>query len=299
VCAGAYCVAYLYQIFTSKQQLQKIHMNGVIGVVVLHFPVEGLTDNIRSFLNNVDEVLLIDNSQPGTEWLDSLSNKKIVVIRNQQNTGIAAALNTAARYALSKNAAWLLTMDQDSRFEAESAARLVEFAHRVKGDIAICSPAYHSETIRPTQRVRFAMTSGSMLNLTAYKQCGLFDEKLFIDSVDHEYCLRLRKAGWKIVQTSEACLHHHPGNKIVHRLAGLKIRVSEHPASRHYYMARNRLVVMFRYLTFDPRFFIRELLEYPKQLLKIMIFEKDKMSRLKFMCRGVFHFLSGRFPDHA
>lgn len=273
-------------------------MKGVIGVVILYFPDRNLVDRLNSFVHVVDELLLIDNSESPTVWLASLHNDRTTIIVNNKNLGIARALNQACEYALQKNAAWLLSMDQDSEFDDGSAELLMKCGAEAEGTVAICCPTYHHQTPRPGHQIRFTMTSGSMLRLRAYQLCGPFDEKLFIDSVDHEYCLRLRKAGWKIMKT-QARLHHAPGKKVVHRVSGFSLPVTEHPAWRHYFMARNRLVVMFRYMMFDPLFFFHELIEYPKQLTRIVVFENQKLIRLNYMFRGIYHFMVGRFPNHA
>ena len=37
------------------------------------------------------------------------------------------------------------------------------------------------------------MTSGNLLNLKIAEKIGDFEEKLFIDEVDHDYCYRIRR----------------------------------------------------------------------------------------------------------
>jgi GT2 family glycosyltransferase len=43
------------------------------------------------------------------------------------------------------------------------------------------------------------MSSGNLLNLAAFKQVGAYNESFFIDYVDHEYCLRLKKKRFSIL----------------------------------------------------------------------------------------------------
>ena len=52
------------------------------------------------------------------------------------------------------------------------------------------------------------MTSGSFLNLKVYKEAGPFVDKLFIDYVDFEYCLRLKKKGFKIYKLNNTYMQH-------------------------------------------------------------------------------------------
>lgn len=41
---------------------------------------------------------------------------------------------------------------------------------------------------------------------------------LFIDSVNHEYCLRLQKNGYKVIQLNTAIFEHNLGNRTEHFL---------------------------------------------------------------------------------
>lgn len=52
--------------------------------------------------------------------------------------------------------------------------------------------------------VKLAITSGSILNVTIAKQLGSFDENLFIDEVDSEFCYRAQKMDIRLLyfQTS-------------------------------------------------------------------------------------------------
>lgn len=271
----------------------------LVAVIVLYHPDPEWAHRMSSIADAVDEILVVDNSQPQTAIPVLPPGVRVTVIRNQHNTGVAAALNQAAAYAIGKNARWLLMLDQDSRFAPGDAQRFITSCISHQPYAGIYCPSASRIRNHRMYAARFAMTSGSLLNLEAFRQCGPFDEKLFIDSVDHEYCLRLRKNGWKIIECGDVLFHHHPGTRITHRIAGIVFSLSEHPPWRHYFIARNRLSVMFRYLIFDPVFFAKQLWEYPKQLLKILIFEKEKFQRLMFMGRGVFHFMTGRYPNHA
>lgn len=271
----------------------------LVAVVVLYHPDPAWAHRISSIVDAVDELLIVVNSQPPTTLPDLPTGVGVAVIRNQPNAGVAAALNQVAAYAIGRTARWLRMLDQDSRFAPRDAQRFIKSCNSQQPHAGICCPAARRSRNHGMHATRFAMTSGSLLNLEAFRHCGPFDEKLFIDSVDYEYCLRLRKNGWKIMEWGDVLFHHHPGTRMTHRFAGVVFSLSEHPPWRHYFMARNRLSVMFRYLAFDPVFFLRQLWEYPKQLSKILIFEKEIFQRLLFMGCGVFHFMTGRYPNHA
>ena len=52
------------------------------------------------------------------------------------------------------------------------------------------------------------ITSAAFCNTEALSSVGGFDEKMFIDSVDFEICLNLRKHGYKIYRTDFVGLLH-------------------------------------------------------------------------------------------
>jgi rhamnosyltransferase len=285
----------------------------LLGTVILYHPSRSVIDNIRSYISEVDALLVIDNSEPNLEssFLTSLEveHASIHLISNPQNLGIATALNQAASYAIENGYSWLLTMDQDSIFEKHSLSLLKIFAEN-KGGLGIVAPFHKtpkSDQPKFTEEystLRMTMTSGNLLNLDAFKRCGPFDEKLFIDSVDHEYCLRLRKSGYVIIRINQAMLHHPLGDIIYYRFLFFRFKTTNHSATRRYYIARNRLYVMFKYVGFDFKFFRRELGQYVKDFLRVIFLEREKRKKLIGILKGTIHFLAGRFgplkaPDHS
>jgi rhamnosyltransferase len=58
------------------------------------------------------------------------------------------------------------------------------------------------------------MTSGNLIHLTAHKIIGGFNEKLFIDYIDHEYCPRLHINGFSVIRANKAMLFHKVGDLV-------------------------------------------------------------------------------------
>ncbi len=82
------------------------------------------------------------------------------------------------------------------------------------------------------------LTSGTLYSTAALLSVGGFRESYFIDFVDHECHLRLRRAGWKLWWVPGAVLYHDLGKTQRLTAQGLWI---EHEPYRYYYMARNML----------------------------------------------------------
>ena len=117
------------------------------GVVVLYNPDDSVVDNIETYLNNLRQLYVIDNSpSPNEGILDILrSNERIVLISNKNEGGIARALNIAADLALKAKAHWLLTMDQDSKFEKEGLDTLIKYVSDLTNEsVSIVSPFHQT-----------------------------------------------------------------------------------------------------------------------------------------------------------
>ena len=73
----------------------------ICGVVVLYNPDDDINNKIKSYINIIDKLFVVDNSnQDNSNILKK--NKKIEYIWNKGNVGIAKALNIAAEKAYSE-----------------------------------------------------------------------------------------------------------------------------------------------------------------------------------------------------
>lgn len=236
-------------------------MQRILAIVVLYFPEKPPAPL------DVDEVMIVDNTET--------------------NIGVAAALNKGLQKAIDEGYDWLLTMDQDSVFEPGALKELKDVAFSSRENIAIVSPFHFIKRPVKTsaiEEVTITMTSGNLLRVSAARSVGMFEEKLFIDSVDNEYCLRLRKHGFRIIRVNRSILHH--------ALGTLKKNIVTHPASRRYYITRNMLYVMKKYF---PRLFLFGSKELIKSFVLILLIEDDKWSKIKAMFRGLSDFLKDRY----
>lgn len=275
----------------------------VLASFILYYPPEGIAQRVASVAKEVDGVLVIANSKLVDTCFDAQRSNffsKLNIIQNNENLGIARALNQAAQHALANRYDWLLTMDQDSDFDSDGIAKMISFAARASAEIALVAPLHRTPMANPVsaavevQEIRMTMTSGNLLRLKAYQACGPFEEKLFIDSVDHEYCLRLRRKKWKIVRLNSVILFHELGKITYTPFAGMRLKTTHHNATRRYYVARNRLYVMFKYFWFDTKFFRREAGHYLKDYLRVIFLEQNRSAKIAAMLLGTWHFIIGR-----
>ena len=99
------------------------------------------------------------------------------------------------------------------------------------------------------KKVNTLITSGSIINLSIFRKLDGFDENLFIDLVDTDYCFAALKAGYNIVEMSNIFMEHSIGNIVKKKsLKNFKVtNRSLHAPLRIYYMVRNFLYLKKKY----------------------------------------------------
>ncbi|MBC7922929.1 MAG: glycosyltransferase family 2 protein [Ferruginibacter sp.] len=279
--------------------------SNLAGVVVLYHPEPSVVENIRSYADDVDFLFIVDNSEtPDVGLISRLRETfpRAEYISHGANLGIAKALNTGAESALARGYGWLLTMDQDSKAGTRMVPHLAAYLREANpADIGILTPQQLDVTTpevdaaTEAEEVATTMTSGNLLNLAAFRRVGKFEESFFIDYVDHEYCLRLREQGYRILQVNRAVLHHHLGKMRQYRVLGKSMVASHHNYVRRYYITRNRWQVMQRYKARFPEFYRKELKEFWREFYRILLFEEDKLRKVRSIVKGYVHFRKQRF----
>lgn len=267
----------------------------IAAAVVLYNPNASVFPRIEAARSLTQEIIVIDNSPQPT-----LEPQASVLVQFGENRGIGAALNRAAEEARNLGFGWLLTLDQDTvipqdqwKVFTRSFADLPE-----KDTIAIFAPTYNEFDPRALGRfndVDLVMTSANLLNLAIHERLGGFREDLFIDEVDHEYCLRAKSSGFRIVQTRDVLLRHVPGRMVEIVRNGEVIQYPLYAPNRLYTMVRNTLFLARRYYRRYPaavRGRLKGLYVAVKRKLK---YEPHKLQTLGQVFRGSWHWLIGRY----
>lgn len=261
-------------------------------VMVLYNPDKKVKENIKKLIKEVDKLYLVDNSDNnnfGKEMLD----KKIEYLPNNKNLGIASALNIGAKQAIKDKFKWLLTMDQDSYFKENHLSEMKKLIENEEENIAVFSPVHLTE-YKIDHNPLVVMTSGNIINLEIYEKINGFDEKLFIDCVDFDYCLKSRTNGYKIKLLESIKLNHNLGNIIVKKVFNKKIILSNHNPIRRYYITRNRLYINKKYKNIYKDFCKKELKNTFRENIKIILFEKNKAKKIYYSLKGVIDYLNKR-----
>lgn len=276
------------------------------GITVLYNPDYSVVESIRTYIDDVDTLFLVDNSSKDNSEM-FLFDQKIRYIPFLDNKGISYALNFGAQKAIDLGFEWLLTMDQDSRFDRNGLSSLLDYISKNHQDkVGLYSP-FHSTAISgepPKEAVSnplVLMTSGNVINLKAYQEIGGFKDWLFIDCVDFDYCLNLRVHGYELIQVNSIILDHKLGDYEVKKFKGRDILCDNHNATRRYYIVRNSYYIYDLYHQYFPGYCTAVVREVKKAFFNVAMFEKDKLRKLIYMCRGYIDFkrkITGKIKNH-
>jgi rhamnosyltransferase len=245
-------------------------------------------------------VIVVDNGSgpAAASTLDSIAAlPSVAVIRNPENLGIARALNQGADAAADLGAEWLLTIDQDTvpgpeivRIAADCFESYPEHDRvAVIGSASIAAlpqTAGQADPGRPWIDVKYVITAGSFVPLAVFRALGGFRDDLFVDYVDIEFCLRARSRGYRVLACRTPAMTHRVGRPTARRIGGRAVKTTNHTAVRRYYMTRNRILIWRRYWRTDTRFVVRDIVVSRIELLKVLLFERDRTRKLRAILAG-------------
>ena len=278
-------------------------------VVIWYNPLEigeeKIIQNILSYSSYCEKIYIVDNSAD----LHGELAKKIpnsIYISNKNVGGIAGGQNRGCEKALEDGFEWAMTMDQDSIFEAE---QIKEYIRLVKEYIPTDEKAVSfgpsiknlNETLHWTKWIRFNMlspikrkilgkrwkphppkpnielverliASSNIINLKKWKEVDGFDEFLFIDEVDYDFCHKLVKAKYKIIKFNQVYLNQYIGNG--QKFSLFRKRTFSYSSFRLYYIFRNAFIERYRFPEYN---------EFYDELIKIFFIDNcvNNMSLIK------------------
>lgn len=273
------------------------------GVVVWYNPSKKDIKNIDSYIKAVDKLYIVDNSENGSNESKIPNSKKVEYIYKNENLGIAKALNIACYKAIKEKYKFILTMDQDSCFKSNDVDKMkTKISSLDLSKIGIISP-WHKTKLKlekPKEEIDYpldVMTSGNILNLDIFQKIGGFKEFLFIDGVDIEYCLNLKKNGYKVMRINSIELRHDLGDIFYRNFLGKEFMCDNHNYLRIYYMTRNYRYIRKEYRNIAPEF-CDILVKIKGLIFKIVFYEKDKFRKLRSIVFGIYDYKHNNYGKY-
>lgn len=288
----------------------------IAAVVVTYRPEVVILEYVRRISAQVRAIIVVDNASdgPSAEWVNALEKMSgVVLIRNVSNLGIAAALNLGVRRALQSSCSWVATFDQDTGIPEKYFDNLIRIYNTCPASQQVgmvvpsgwtgpgLSEEHRFKSAASWSLVIGAIGSGSLVKAEVFGVTGFFDEAMFIDYVDTDFCLRLQKNGFKILSVASVLLEHELGQRQTRNLLGIKISFRIHTAWRYYYIMRNRLLLYRRYGRIAPGWLLHDFRWLIMELGRMVILENGRVQKIRAAFQGIKDGLknkSGRHPDY-
>jgi rhamnosyltransferase len=275
-------------------------------VIICYFPnVQEMASLIETLKMSTGLVMLINNGGLN-EHIEELQrrSKKILVIDPGENIGIASALNKAFCIAKDLGFSHLISFDQDSDLANGMLKILIDEFNKVSRSgqkIGAIGPNFYDPR-KPYSEVGriyekeviskpYIITSGCLASVEAWSVSGGFDELLFIDLVDVEWCWRLNSQGYQVYISADANMAHQlsDGMKVIFK----NITLNTYSPLRRYYLARNSiyLILSKNWNWLQRKYLLKSFLF---SFISAIFSDKRKIASIKFIAVGVLNAIFGR-----
>lgn len=264
------------------------------GIVLYNPDIDRLKNNIEAIEKQVNKIVFIDNSTEQSEKNINIVNQilkesQFIYINNNGNVGIAKALNQIMEYAFNKEYEWVLTLDQDTICPQNLIENYKQYLSIP--DVGIICPKIKDRNFEfinndsgKTDFIDYCITSAALTSTLIWKKIGGFSEELFIDYVDFDYCLNLKKNNYKILRVNSSEILHEIGHAKQYCVFGKTILTFNHSPIRNYYIVRNKLICAYKYKNYVN--IRKEKKEIITHIIKVIFLEKNRLCNLRYVYKG-------------
>jgi len=244
-------------------------MTPLVEIIVLNW--NGLSDTLDCLtsLQGLDYpnygVIVVDNgSVDGSVEAIQAQFPAVTLIETGENLGYTGGNNAGLRYTLARGADYVLLLNNDTEVAPDSVSRLVDAAE-ADPSVGVAGPTIYyydrpdviwsaggaidwrqgwthmvgldesdiGQLGHEPREVDFVTGCALLIKKAVLERVGLLDDRFFAYYEETEWCVRIARAGYRII--------HVPQAKIWHKISpGAQ---SDSPVV-HYYMTRNRLLFL-------------------------------------------------------
>ncbi|MCA9767114.1 MAG: glycosyltransferase family 2 protein [Carnobacterium sp.] len=255
-----------------------------LGIIIVTYnpDVSELLSNVSKYIKTAHKVIIIDNSETAFNFSILEENNKIEIIRLNSNKGIAYAQNLGIEYFLNDDTInYILFFDQDSFLNASQINELYQnykYFEESGVKIGLVGPTINNKK-SGIDDVEETLSSGSLIKKDRFIYVGSFNESLFIDLVDYDWCWRARYIGYSIKVNNNVFLNHKLGE-------GKKLIFKVSKEFRHYYQFRNAIVLSSK-IYIPKKYKIKIKFSLPiKFIVYTTIFNNRKL-RFNYIIKGI------------
>jgi rhamnosyltransferase len=294
--------------------LDSSHRAQICAVIVTYNIGEAIHRCFDSVHSQVGHIVIVDNGSDEStrrELNRLAAYDSVTFILNERNEGIARAYNQAVEWARGKGFHWILTLDHDSEATPGMVDKLVQAyatlqrqgiqnvglvgANPFDQNAELFLLDYPStEGSGMLLEEGELISSGSLIKSQVFDAIGFFNEELFTYYVDDDFCLRLRRGGFRVFRCREALLLHKEGSKEARKFLWRKAYYDHYGKHARYYLTRNTFYMMKRHdlsLHYIAMMVRRLCMDH----VKILLYERERFSVLWFSLKGLMDAFRGRF----
>lgn len=276
-----------------------------VGIVLFNPQPARLRDNIEAVYKEAAGLIVVDNASQNQAEIQKLlaGYAHVRYIRNAKNQGIAKALNQICEAAESAGYPFVLTLDQDSVCPVHLLKEYEKYLSldrtgilcpqvrdrncSLNGQTGVLKSGVSADGSSPDRNVTvmsWCITSASLVSLQAWREVNGFDEGMFIDGVDQDFCERIRQKGYRIYRLDTVTLLHEIGAICEKRFLFWRVYVKNHSAFRKYYIARNTVLAARKKMS--VRLVALSYLRVIRQFLMVLLYEQGKIKKLAAIVKG-------------
>ena len=268
----------------------------IAGCVILYNPEKSDLENIKTYVSKVEQLYVFDNTE-GKSNKDFFKNyENVQYFSDAENQGLPKRLNAACKIAINEGFDFLLTMDQDSSFDNKNIDLYFEnvASFKEKEKVAVFGLEYNLNDLKKEIpnfiEIDHVITSAAIMNLSLFYEIGGFDENLFIDCVDIDYCYAELSKGLKTIKFTNLFFNHSLGE--THRRGSVtslylfKKNVTIHSPLRLYYIYRNLLYLEAKHKNNLPEIVIKLKKNYKRHLKRSLKYSEKFFQACKYIVQA-------------
>ena len=266
------------------------------GIVTYYPDYDKLALSLKKLLGQNCETIIYDNTpDEGSEYThhkammeDICEQYKTKLVCDGVNSGVAKAYNEIMK-AFDCKADFVLTLDQDTVIPDNLVENYCQNRNLAAVGILCPNLKYKNDNIYTEEKgidnIDTCISSGSFISLKAWKDTDGFDEDMFIDFVDFDFCYSLIEKGYRIYRLNEVTINHELGQLHPKTLFGRKIMVTNHSPLRKYYYIRNAIICWKKHRAlYTSKALIKDVMH---NYIKAILYEDDRKNRLHMMNKGL------------
>jgi rhamnosyltransferase len=164
---------------------------------VLYNPCKNAIENIKIAMSlGLKPVVYINSVEP--HYLKTLQELRVLILGDNSNVGLGVAFFEFEKYFLTTDQEYFIYFDQDTIVSQQAWSDIIS-THRELFSRPDVGLIFYGNSV--SKYPNFVINSGSLFSKSILISIGAHDQTFFVEGLDYEYCIRVRKNSKKIIAT--------------------------------------------------------------------------------------------------